>query len=414
LSGHRTRIVAAALLALLTCPPAARAIAPGPEEAFETARKLQIQALKRDRQAAWRKAADAFYDYIARYPEHRNANEARFGYAECLLAAGELDEAWDAYQELRQVGGGRRWGDLIGGEAFVLLARLEQGADADVADGFLDRVQQLRREDAGHDRLPPLLVAAADVHRQRGELELAEKALGAVVDDWPSDPAAARGWEDLGSVRLLLGDNSGAIAAYRGYLDHFPEGARCDEVRCVLAFAYLQRGDERGAADMAESLLQHLDPERKDDDLRLWNETIKIVAAVEAPEVEDLRTFRHRLDNPERPWTLDVLIATLTIHAADGRSILALDGLELLEDRELLAPNSAARGVRSQLIDCCLALRDVRPASADVQRWLLIAADAMDSLDRQGEAGELLQWLRNTSDHPAIRREARERQLRGG
>jgi tetratricopeptide (TPR) repeat protein len=413
-SGHHTWIGAAVLAALWLGAWPALAIAPGPEEAYETARKLQIQALKRDRSEAWRKAADAFYDVLSRYPDHRQALEARFGYAECLLAAGDLDEAWDAYQELRRVGGGRRWGDLISGEAFVLLARVEQGAPGEFAEQFLERVQLLRREDSGHDRLPLLLVAAGGVHRSAGELELAEKALLALVDDWPTDPAAERGWEDLGSIRLLLDDHHGAVRAYRGYLDHFPEGARANEVRCVLAFAYLQRGDERGAASTAQYVLERLDPERKDDDLRLWNETIKIVAAVEAPEVEDIRTLRHRLDHPDHAWNLDVLIATLTIHAAEGRSAHALEGLELLEERDLLELKSAARGVRSQLVDCCLALREARPGDAEVQRWLLVAADAMDSLERQGEAGELLQWLRNSSDHPAIRREARERQLRGG
>jgi hypothetical protein len=104
-------------------------------------------------------------------------------------------------------------------------------------------------------------------------------------------------------------------------------------------------------------------------------------------------------------------VAVLAVHAAEGEPDLALQGLDVLSRRQMLELDKATDGLLEQLVTCCLALRDARPDSADVHQWLLVAADALDALDRPGDAGEVLQWLRNNADDPTIRREAREKQV---
>jgi len=397
-----TALIAASLLCLGATPSAT--------ETYDDARKAQVQALKRNTPQAWNRAANAFDDFLALYPDHRLATEARFGRAECLLAAGELDAAWDAYQELRDLGVGKRLGDVLGGEAFVLLANLEAGEPGEAA--LLDRVAELRRVDPRHDRLPPLLIAAADVHRKAGEYRSAEAALGAVIDDWPSDPATERAWEDLGRVRYEQEDWDGAVDAYRGYADRYPQGSRIDEVRCLIAYAQLQREAYSDAAIAAEYLLDRLDPRRDEDHTRLWNETVKILAAARAREIVTLTDFKRVATRLDHPWSLDTLVAVLTIKAAEGDPAMALDGLDQLRRRELIELDDASDGLKEQLVSCCLALREASPDNADVHQWLLVAADALDSMERHGEAGEVLQWLRNHSDDAGVRREAREKQLR--
>ena len=408
-------IRSAASVALIAASLLLLGAAPSATEAYDDARKAQVQALKRNTPVAFNRAANAFDDFLALYPEHRMATEARFGRAECLLAAGDLDAAWDAYQELRDLGPGKRLGDVLGGEAFVLLARLEAGEPTDTSDrekALLERVGELRAADPRHDRLPPLLIAAADVHRKAGEYPSAEAALGAVIDDWPSDPATERAWEDLGRVRFEQDDWEGAVDAYRGYSDRYPQGSRIDEVRCLIAFALLQDGAHADAAIAAEFLLERLDPKRVESHARLWNETVKILAAARAGDIVTLTDFKRSVTRLEHPWSLDTLVAVLTIKAAEGDPSMALDGLDQLKRRELLVIEDVSVGLLEQLVSCCLALREASPDNADVHSWLLVAADALDTLERPGDAGEVLQWLRNHAEDPGVRREARDKQLR--
>ncbi len=402
---YRIAAVIAVLAAGLLCLGAA----PTAEDAYEDARKAQMQALRRGTPDAWNRAALSFEDFVAQFPQHRLATEARFGRAECLLAAGDVDAAWGAYQDLRDRGPGKRLADVLGGEAFVLLARMEAGEPT--GDALLDRVGELRRIDPRHDRLPPLLLAAAGVHRDRGEHRAAEAALRVVIEDWPDEPVVARAHEDLGAVRFEQEDWEGAIEAYRGYVDGFPDGDRIAEIRCLIAYAQLERGALGDAAIAAEYLLQRLNPDREPTHARLWTETVKILAATRAPEIHDIDDFTRALTHLDDPWTLDTLVAVLAVHAAGDDPDLALQGLDVLTRREMLDLEDATDGLREQLVSCCFALRDARPDSTDVHRWLLVAADALDALERPGDAGEVLQWLRNHADDPTIRREAREKQV---
>lgn len=383
---------------------------PTAEEAYDDARKAQVQALRRGTPEAWSRAALSFEGFVAQYPQHRLATEARFGRAECLLAAGELDAAWAAYQDLRDRGPGKRLGDVLGGEAFVLLARMEAGEPTGAA--LLDRVGELRHAEPLHDRLPPLLLAAAGVHRGLGEYRSAEAALLAVIADWPADPIAARAWEELGAVRFEQEDWEGAVEAYRGYVDRFPDGDRIAEIRCLIAYAQLERGALGDAAIAAEYLLQRLHPDREPSHARLWTETVKILAAARAREIRDIDDFTRGVTHLDHPWSLDTLVAVLAVHAAEDDPGLALQGLDVLSRRQMLELDKASDGLLEQLVSCCFALRDARPDSADVHQWLLVAADALDALERPGDAGEVLQWLRNHADDPAVRREAREKQVR--
>ncbi len=384
-----------------------------PTTMYEDARQLQIAAARKDRPAAWLRAAEAFGAFVDVYPDHRLTTEGRFGQAECLLAAGDPVAAWDAYQALRRRGAGRREGDLVGGEAFALMGRRGDAPDdVGLREDFLDKVDELRGLDGRHERLPPLLLAAAHVYRDTGRAGLAEDALAGLVSAWPDHALAADAWDDLGALRVGLEDWDGATEAYRGYLKYVVDGPREPDIRCLLAFSYLQEGRTADAASAAESLLERLNPNKREHDRELWNETVKILAAARSGSVDDLRDIRQRLGGDMKPWEVDLLLAALAVHAGEGRGAFALEGLELLSERDVLDLAAASDTVKVQLVCCCLALRDGRPADPAVQRWLLVAAEALDQLDRRGEAGEVLQWLREHAADGSIRREARERQLR--
>lgn len=400
-------IAACALMGLMAASGGATAT-------YDDARRQQLAAAKKDRPAAWLKAAEAFGTFLDAYPEHRLAPEARFGRAECLLAGGDADGAWRAYQELRRRGVGRREADLVGGEAFALMGmRAGDPDDVGLREDFLDKVGELLGLDGRHERLPPLLLAAARVFGETSREGEAEEALAVFVERWPDHTLAADAWDDLGALRVGLEDWDGAADAYRGYLRYAAGGEREPDIRCLLAYAYLQQGELADAGSAAESLLERLDPKKKDHDRRLWNETVKILAAAVAGSIDDARDVRQHLGGDEHPWAVDLLLASLAVHAAEGRGAFTLEGLELLLEAERLDLAKATDTVKLQLVSCCLALRSTLPDDPRVQQWLLVAADALDQLDRRGEAGEVLQWLRDHAADGSIRREARERQLRG-
>ena len=385
----------------------------GATATYDDARRLQLTAAKKDKPAAWLRAAEAFETFLDTYPQHRLAPEARFGRAECLLAGGDADGAWRAYQELRREGAGRREADLVGGEAFALMGmRTAAPDDVGLREDFLDKVGELRGLDGRHERLPPLLVASARVYAETGRAGEAEEALALFAERWPDHALAAEAWDDLGALRLQLEDWDGAVDAYRGYLRYAAGGEREDDIRCLLAFAYLQQGELSDAASASESLLERLEPRKKTRDRQLWNETVKILAIAVAGTIDDARDVRQHLGGDERPWAVDLLLASLAVHAAEGRGAFALEGLELLREAERLDLTKATDTAKLQLVSCCLALRSTLPDDPQVQQWLLVAADALDQLDRRGEAGEVLQWLRDHAADGSIRREARERQLR--
>jgi tetratricopeptide (TPR) repeat protein len=362
------------------------------------------------------KAAAAFETFVDSFPDHRLATEARFGHAECLLAGGDAVAARVAYADLRRHGVGRaREGDLLGGEAFALMALWQANPDeVGFREDFLERVGELRGLESAHERLPPLLLAAAHAYGGSGRPGEAEEALATLVRAWPDHELAGGAWDDLGARRLELEDWDGAVEAYRGYLRHAPGGEREADVRCLLAFAYLQLGQHEDAASASVALLERLDPVKKEHDRTLWSETVKILATARAAGVDDLRDLRQRLGGDEKPWTVDLLLAILAVHAAAGEGELALAGLGQLREAGRLELDAASDTVKVQLVDCCLALRQARPDDVEVHRWLLEAATALDQLGRQGEAGGVLQWLREHTADASVRREARDRQLRPG
>ncbi len=399
-------------LAVWLADPAQALAGVDPVADYEAARALQMTALRKGKTADWKKAADAFGDFVKQHESHRLVFEARFGLAECLLAAGEAEQSWKVYRELRETEPDRRVGDLLSGEAFVLLAMMETSGDPELEEMFHERVADLQEEASRHDRLQPLLLASAHLHRQAGRREEAIAALMLVVASWPDDPAAEDAWDDLGALRFETEDWAGAIRAYRGYLRNFPTGERANDIRCLTAFVYLQQGKLDDTISASESLLERLKPKRNAADARLWNETVKILAAARAPGVDDLDELFARLGSAERPWAVDVAMGILGVKAAGGEPQLALDGLERMKDEQLLDLSKATGTLREQLVGCCMALRDARPDDEEVQRWLLVAALQLDELERSSEASSLLQWVRTQTHNPSIRREARELQLR--
>lgn len=386
--------------------------ASGPEDAYDVARKAQIAAAKKDTPEAWAEAAEAFEDYLRRYGKHRLASEARFGLAECLVAAGEPARAMGVYGELRVRGVGSREGDLLSGEAFALHAMVESGGSEDTEEEFLDKVRELRRADPRHDRLPPLLAATARVYRRRGDRGEAAEALAELVETWPGHELAENAWDDLGALRFDRGDWDGAIKSYRGYLEHFPEGQRELEIRCLLAFAYLQQGNAADAVVAGERLMEKLNPRRHPEQQALWNETVRILSQATARDLLDLGDVRKAVSDAPQAWTIEVVVGALAVRAEAGDVTLAVDGLLWLSDNGHLEIDKASPGMLEQMVLLGFALREVAPGDEQVQRWLLVTARALDALDRRGEAGELLQWLRNEGVTSSIRREARERQLR--
>lgn len=399
-----------ALLLLSALAVPLLAVAPGPEDSYEVARKAQVAALKIGTPEAWSEAADAFEDYLRRYSNHRLSSEARFGLAECLVAAGEPARAMGVYAELRVRGAGDRHGDLLSGEAFALLALVGSGGSESTEDDFLAKVSELRIADARHDRLPPLLSATAHVYRRRGERGEAAEVLAELVETWPHDPLAENAWDDLGALRFEKKDWDGAIKAYRGYLENYPGGQRELEIRCLLAYAYLEQGNHADAVVAGERLMEKLNPKRHPQHQELWTETVRILAQATARDLLDMTDVRKAVSAEVDPWTVEVLVGALAVHATNDRVNLAVDGLLWLSENDYL--DKATPGMLEQIVGLGLALRDAAPEDEQVQRWLLVTAQALDELDRRGEAGELLQWLRNEGVTSAIRREARDRQLR--
>jgi len=404
------RFPALLLLSALAVP--LLAVAPGPEDSYEVARKAQVAALKKGTPEAWSEAADAFEDYLRRYSNHRLSSEARFGLAECLVAAGEPARAMGVYAELRVRGAGNRHGDLLSGEAFALLAMVGSGSSESTEDDFLAKVSELRTADARNDRLPPLLSATAHVYRRRGERGQAAEVLAELVETWPHDPLAENAWDDLGALRFEKKDWDGAIKAYRGYLENYPDGQRELEIRCLLAYAYLEQGDHADAVVAGERLMEKLNPKRHPKHQELWTETVRILAQATARDLLDLGDVRKTVSAEVDPWTVEVVVGALAVHATNDRVNLAVDGLLWLSENDHLVIDKATPGMLEQIVGLGLALRDAAPEDEQVQRWLLVTARALDELDRRGEAGELLQWLRNEGVTSAIRREARDRQLR--
>jgi tetratricopeptide (TPR) repeat protein len=413
------RRAAAGLLAAAVVASAWGAVAwaepvPGPEEAYDAARRAQIAATRKGNPEDYLDAVRAFDRYLDLYPQHRLVFEARFGRAESLLAAGEVRLAWEAYGELRELDPERRVGDVLAGEAFVVMAMMDTDDDPELREMFQGKVAQLRQTDPRNDRLPALLAASAYLYRKQGQRGEAAEVLALLVDNWPGSDQSADAWDDLGSLRVQLGDHQGAIKAYRGYLQHFPEGDRALEIRCLMAFSYLELSEFGDAVVAGETLLGKLTPKKSADHQRLWTETIKILANAQAETIRSPTDLDRRLQVLDQPWSLEVVVAILAVQASRGDADLALEGLDTLERRELLVlDNKASDGLREQLVSCCYALRDVRPDAVEVQRWLLVAAQQLDTLGRLGESGQLLQWIREHTDSAAIRREAREIQLRG-
>ena len=182
----------------------------------------QAQALDKSGQvdagvAAYRTAARAYGDSLARFPHSKQAYELSYDYADCLYRALEFDAAARVYGAVRDDPAGDRfeaeaalaaiisWGREItrlqqSGELEdrkVLLSTDRAGKDVVRADpvpyAYLHLVQDsdvLLARHPGHEKAPAIAYAAGEVFYRYGELDEARCRFEEVVARWPTAEVA--------------------------------------------------------------------------------------------------------------------------------------------------------------------------------------------------------------------------------
>jgi TolA-binding protein len=235
----RCRCAAAFIAAALFLPPelaraSMRPAAAGAEDDDLRAKLVFNTASRLYRQESWKEAAAAFGDFLAQFPRHADAGEARFARGYCLHRLGEHAKA---AEELRLAAGDAkaRW---AGDAQFTLARSLDALAAAAGADGASARARRLEAaaayEASARARQAELAAAATAPERRR---ELAELII---------ESAIARG-----EALYQAGAFAEAIQALAALA---PAGARPPaRAIYVLALAHYARARDAEAAGKAAS-----------------------------------------------------------------------------------------------------------------------------------------------------------------
>ncbi len=221
------------------------------------------------------------------------------------------------------------------------------------------------------------LLKAAALLRESGRPETAERAL---VRATAGEPEATQAWFDLGDLRLLRGDGSGAVAALETVRRLDPESA---VVRAALGAAY------RLAGRLAEALAEGLAAvERDEESVRSWLELGRTRRRRRELRDADEALRRARRLDPGNPAVLDALARLLALDP--DPEVRDLDEAERLAGR--LAGLGSYREPRS--LDLLAA---VLAASGDFESALRTAGRALARAEALGNpelAGEIRSRIR--------------------
>ena len=391
------------------------------------------------RDGAYARAQEILDAYLARYPEHRQADAGRYVLAWTHFRRRDYASAADGYERFLSAYD-RGQGELVPyyadallrlGDSYYALRRFEearatyarvetatpqrQGADYalfQTAQSFAgqgragESTEALTRLIEGYpasDLLDEALVARADLRFGRADYDGALSDYNRVVAERPETASAPRALVGMGDIAYNREGWGDAEAAYRLVLDRYP--------------------DSPFAADALAGLRYTLDADGRGDAFA------EILAAVEARATNPDALARIRLARAEAALTggdalgaIDVLtemLAAAPPPALEAEGLLALAGAYATAERaaEAAAPlrrlvsrhpdSPLAPEAALQLIEVLLVAEDAAGALAEADRYptaypddaeraaaaLRLRADALLALGRPDEADEALARL---------------------
>jgi class 3 adenylate cyclase/tetratricopeptide (TPR) repeat protein len=246
----------------------------------------------------------------------------------------------------------------------------------------------------------------------RGDLQRADALLSRAVEgmarddidaaDWwqPHDPMAAA-CAFLGTLRLSLGDEAGALEALhlgvtRSQALEFPRGPYSVAfVRTYEALVHRRRGDAAGAARAAEEVIRIGERHGFFDWMMVGRMHVAAAQAMTGPSAAALEEMGQAIDT----WCKvggEALIPTLLVEQADG--YLAGDDLDKASECLERAFGAIARGQRVALAEALrlraeLRLRSDPPAPAEAD------ADLREAIGVAREQGDVYSLLRVALTH---------------
>jgi superkiller protein 3 len=296
--------------------------------------------------------------------------EAHNALAEALAAAGDRAAARAAWETTLQL-------DPKFAPAHVSLGlELLEGGQPAAAAFHLDRALQFLGDSP--DAAFPLYLRAK-IHADRNEPEKARAALERAVGLRPDFGEA---WSDLGAVRKSLGDDAGALAAYRRSVQADPANA-VSQYR--LGAECLRQGRLEEAVKHLEAAF-HLDP---DDQSTLYSLQL---ALRQAGQLERAKAIRERLAEliRRRDKLSQDAMAALRLNN-EGAALEKAGNLEaaLEKYRAAVALDPEHAGIRSNLGAALLRLG----------RWKEGVAELRQALRREPDNAALRQALEEALKH---------------
>ncbi|MDT0632919.1 tetratricopeptide repeat protein [Rubrivirga litoralis] len=417
-----------ALLAVAEADPAG----PRAGEALFWAGEAAFQA------GEYARAETILADFLARYPDHRQATAGRYVlawthfkrrdydaaatgferflsaysrsaesvpyYADALLRLGDAYYALGRYDDARQVYARvpAATSERQGGD-YALYQTAQAFGSEGQTDSALAAYARLLTKYPQSELYAQALVARGALLAARGDYDPAVADYERVLSERPQDPAAARALLGVADVRLNQERYADAEAAYRTVLDRYPGSPLVTDALDGLAFALGEqgRGGEVDAA-VAAAEARVTDPAARAR-IRLSRAQSSLAAGRDSLAVAQLEGLLQSGPPPE--VETDALLALGGAYRAAGDAADAARALRRLLTR---FPESAlAPEAQLQLADALLASGDAEDARAvaagfaaaypaDTERVaaaLRLEATALDALSRPEEGDDRLRTL---------------------
>ena len=384
------------------------------------------------------RAEEILEDFVARFPDHRQADAGRYVlawthfrrrdyaqaanaferflsaydggaesvpyYADALLrlgdayfALGRYDDARAVYARVPAATPGREGGDYAlyqTGQAFGSQGR---------ADDALDVYNRLLREYPSSGLFAQALVAQGALYAARGDDSLAVAAYERVVRERPQSPAAPRALVGIGDVRANAGRLAEAEAAYRAALARYPSSPLAVDALDGLAFVLEEQGrDDEVEGAVAEAERRVTDPDARAR-IRLSRAQSALAAGDDSLAVVRLEGLL--ADGATGETEAEALLALAGAYASTGDAASGARALRRLLTRypdSPLAPEAQlqlasallAAGDASAALDVAAGYPALYPDDAErVAAALALEADALQALGRDAEADDRLRLL---------------------
>lgn len=363
-------------------------------------------------------AADGFERFLSAYT--RSAESVPY-YADALLRLGDAYFALGRYEDARAVYARvpAATADRQGGDyALYQTAQAfgSQGRTQEALDAYARLLQDYPRSDL----FAQALVARGALLAARGDADLALADYERVVRERPRDPAAARALVGTGDVLANAERYDEAEAAYRGVLQRYPESPAVTDALDGLRFVLEAQGraDEVDAA-VAEAVARTTDPDALAR-IRLGRAQSALAAGQDSLAVAQYEALLSSGVTGETE--AEALLALSGAYVSTGRPA---DGARALRRLLTRYPDSPlAPEAQLQLVDALLLAGDAEDARAvaagfpelypdDAERVaaaLVLEAEALEALGRTDEAeGRLRLLVQRYPDSPAARAVLRDR-----